>query len=232
MMTADSQYELQLLHYPIYQANSLSVTWSLMKQAKPLKMQVLWRYVLPLEGSFLSYHIISTSSYTCSKGQQVEHEITKEKNVKLKNDSLLPFIRFPFYFYVPNVCLFSWFLVYTVLTFIDSYARSKIIEICYCPLEILKSMCNISNIWILSRIYSSCLIFSWFFSSVYLVIFYFIWNICIKRSQRLWMKMLFSHSIPCQAATAGRESLKPFRDWDNLSQVSDFVRLILPLIWA
>ena len=84
----------------------------------------------------------------------------------------LPIVQVCFLGFWYILCLFSWNLL----------PGLKIIEICCCPLEILKSMCNISSIWILSRIYSSGVIFSSFFSLAYMVIFSsnLIWNVCIK----------------------------------------------------
>lgn len=105
--------------------------------------------------------ITSISSQTCYMRQQVDHEIIG-KNVKLKDDSLLlSLIRFPFLASAyQKYDLFSQLLVCSVLTFIKSFARSKNNWNLPMPFRSFKvRLCNISSIWILSRIYSSCVIF-------------------------------------------------------------------------
>lgn len=97
-------------------------TWSLVKQAKSLKMQGLWRYFLLLRAHFC--HITSYPHphpiILVLSGGKLVMRLPRKRNVKLKNDSLLPFIPFLFCFYLQSVWVHSLFLVYTVLTSIES----------------------------------------------------------------------------------------------------------------
>lgn len=95
------------------------------------------------------------------RGNKVIIRLPLIKDIKLKGDPPFPFRPFPFGILISNVQVYFlgfWYML--CFLSLNIVAKLKIIDTCHYHLGILKSICNISNIWIFSCIYSSCLIFS------------------------------------------------------------------------